>query len=148
MCWHKISSIDPYEMGTAGDRVICMTCAYPRLRDPRCAYDNLTQYAPIDASQRLTTAYPMDTQGKMRYKAVGPGRGPYPNMTQRVAAGHATAPRRRREQSREGTALHATDKVEIGRTGLHVTRLGLGGGALPGARPATDPHQTTPGAEA
>jgi D-threo-aldose 1-dehydrogenase len=44
--------------------------------------------------------------------------------------------------------LHATDKVEIGRTGLYVTRLGLGGVALSGARPATDPHQTTAEAEA
>lgn len=48
----------------------------------------------------------------------------------------------------EGTALHATDKVEIGRTGIHVTRLGLGGVALSGAQPATDPHQTTSEAEA
>jgi len=44
--------------------------------------------------------------------------------------------------------LHATDKVEIGRTGLHATRLGLGGVALSGARPATDPQQTTSEAEA
>jgi D-threo-aldose 1-dehydrogenase len=44
--------------------------------------------------------------------------------------------------------LHATDKVEIGTTGLHVTRLGLGGVALSGARPATDPDQTTAEAEA
>jgi D-threo-aldose 1-dehydrogenase len=44
--------------------------------------------------------------------------------------------------------LHATDKVEIGRTGLHVTRLGLGGVALSGTRPATDPGQTTAEAEA
>jgi len=40
------------------------------------------------------------------------------------------------------------DQVEIGRTGLHVTRLGLGGVALSGAQPATDPHQTTAEAEA
>jgi D-threo-aldose 1-dehydrogenase len=39
--------------------------------------------------------------------------------------------------------LYATDKVEIGRTGLHVSRLGLGGVALSGAPPSTDPHQTT-----
>jgi D-threo-aldose 1-dehydrogenase len=44
--------------------------------------------------------------------------------------------------------LHATDKVEIGRTGVYVTRLGLGGVALSGAQPATDPHQTTSEAEA
>ena len=44
--------------------------------------------------------------------------------------------------------MHATDKVEIGRTGLHVTQLGLGGVALSGAQPATDPHQTTAEAEA
>ena len=48
----------------------------------------------------------------------------------------------------EGTALHATDKVEIGRTGIHVTRLGLGGVALSGAQPATDPHQATSEVEA
>ena len=58
------------------------------------------------------------------------------------------APVRKPHQSREGTALHATDKVEIGRTDLHVTRLGLGGVALSGAQPATDPHQTTAEAEA
>ena len=44
--------------------------------------------------------------------------------------------------------MQATDKVEIGRTGVHVTRLGLGGVALSGAQPATDPHQTTSEAEA
>src|SRR4030095_5399612 len=43
----------------------------------------------------------------------------------------------------EVNALHATDTVEIGRTGIHVSRLGLGGVALSGAPPATDPHQTT-----
>jgi D-threo-aldose 1-dehydrogenase len=44
--------------------------------------------------------------------------------------------------------VDATDKVEIGRTGVYVTRLGLGGVALSGAPPATDPHQTTSEAEA
>src|SRR5262245_11459248 len=44
--------------------------------------------------------------------------------------------------------LRATDTVEIGRTGLRVTRLGLGGVALSGAPPATDPHQPSPEAEA
>jgi len=39
--------------------------------------------------------------------------------------------------------LRATEKVEIGRTGIHVSRLGLGGVALSGAPPATDPHQST-----
>jgi D-threo-aldose 1-dehydrogenase len=39
--------------------------------------------------------------------------------------------------------LHATDTVEVGRTGVHVSRLGLGGVALSGAPPATDPQQTT-----
>ncbi|MDH3601617.1 MAG: aldo/keto reductase [Candidatus Tectomicrobia bacterium] len=39
--------------------------------------------------------------------------------------------------------MQATDKAEIGTTGLHVTRLGLGGVALSGAPPATDPDQTT-----
>lgn len=43
----------------------------------------------------------------------------------------------------EANILHATDKVEIGRTGLYVSRLGLGGVALSGAAPATDPHRTT-----
>jgi D-threo-aldose 1-dehydrogenase len=32
---------------------------------------------------------------------------------------------------------------DIGGTGLRVTRLGVGGVALSGAPPATDPHQTT-----
>ena len=39
--------------------------------------------------------------------------------------------------------MRATEKVEIGRTGIHVSRLGLGGVALSGAPPATDPHQST-----
>ena len=44
--------------------------------------------------------------------------------------------------------MRATDTVEIGRTGLHVTRLGLGGVALSGAPPATDPHIPSPESEA
>jgi D-threo-aldose 1-dehydrogenase len=44
--------------------------------------------------------------------------------------------------------VHATDRAEIGRTGVHVSRLGLGGVALSGAPPATDPHQSTSEAEA
>jgi D-threo-aldose 1-dehydrogenase len=44
--------------------------------------------------------------------------------------------------------LCATDTVEIGNTGLQVTRLGLGGVALSGAPPATDPGRTTSEAEA
>jgi len=44
--------------------------------------------------------------------------------------------------------LRATDTAEIGRTGLRVSRLGLGGVALSGAPPATDPHQPTPEAGA
>lgn len=39
--------------------------------------------------------------------------------------------------------LRATETAEIGNTGLHVTRLGLGGVALSGAPPATDPDHTT-----
>ena len=37
----------------------------------------------------------------------------------------------------------ATDTAEIGRTGLRVSRLGLGGVALSGAPPATDPQRST-----
>ncbi len=37
--------------------------------------------------------------------------------------------------------MRATDTAEIGRTGLRVTRLGLGGVALSGAPPATDPQR-------
>ena len=44
--------------------------------------------------------------------------------------------------------MRATDTVEIGRTGLRVTRLGLGGVALSGAPPATDPEQATAETEA
>src|SRR5215831_89419 len=44
--------------------------------------------------------------------------------------------------------LRATDTIEIGMTGLRVSRLGLGGVALSGAPPATDPNQTTSEAEA
>ncbi len=44
--------------------------------------------------------------------------------------------------------MKATDRVEIGATGLHVTRLGLGGVALSGAPPATDPGQHTSESEA
>ncbi len=60
-----------------------------------------------------------------------------------AAAGMIALSRRR-----EATTLHATDKVELGRTGLHISRLGLGGVALSGAPPATDPQQTTSEAEA
>jgi D-threo-aldose 1-dehydrogenase len=48
----------------------------------------------------------------------------------------------------EAQAVRATDKVEIGRTGLRVSRLGLGGVALSGSPPATDPQQTTAESEA
>lgn len=44
--------------------------------------------------------------------------------------------------------MRATDRVSIGRTDLAVSRLGLGGVALSGAPPATDPQQTTPEDEA
>lgn len=44
--------------------------------------------------------------------------------------------------------MRATDTVEIGRTGLRVTRLGLGGVALSGAPPATDPQVSSPESEA
>ena len=44
--------------------------------------------------------------------------------------------------------MRATDTAEIGRTGLRVTRLGLGGVALSGAPPSTDPHRPSPEAEA
>ena len=39
--------------------------------------------------------------------------------------------------------LRAVDQVEIGKTGVRVSRLGLGGVALSGAPPATDPHRAT-----
>jgi D-threo-aldose 1-dehydrogenase len=39
--------------------------------------------------------------------------------------------------------MRATDKVEIGTSGLKVSRLGLGGVALSGAPPSTDPHRAT-----
>jgi D-threo-aldose 1-dehydrogenase len=44
--------------------------------------------------------------------------------------------------------VRVTDTVEIGKTGLRVTRLGLGGVALSGAPPATDPQRPAPEAEA
>ncbi len=44
--------------------------------------------------------------------------------------------------------MRATDTAEIGKTGLHVTRLGLGGVALSGAPPSTDPDRPSPEAEA
>ena len=44
--------------------------------------------------------------------------------------------------------MRATDTVEIGRTGLRVSRLGLGGVALSGAPPATDPERPTAEPEA
>src|SRR5262245_32186947 len=44
--------------------------------------------------------------------------------------------------------MRATDTAEIGKTGLRVTRLGLGGVALSGAPPSTDPHRPSPEAEA
>ena len=44
--------------------------------------------------------------------------------------------------------MRATETIEIGRTGLRVTRLGLGGVALSGAPPATDPERPTAEPEA
>ena len=44
--------------------------------------------------------------------------------------------------------MRATETVQIGRTGLRVTRLGLGGVALSGAPPATDPERPTAQSEA
>lgn len=44
--------------------------------------------------------------------------------------------------------MRATDRTEIGRTGLFVTRLGLGGVALSGFPPSTDPHRPSPESEA
>ncbi|MGE3540994.1 MAG: aldo/keto reductase [Candidatus Tectimicrobiota bacterium] len=44
--------------------------------------------------------------------------------------------------------MQATEKVAIGQTGILVSRLGLGGVALSGAPPSTDPDQPTPAAEA
>jgi D-threo-aldose 1-dehydrogenase len=44
--------------------------------------------------------------------------------------------------------MHPSDTVEIGTTGLRVTRLGLGGVALSGAPPATNPQAITAEAEA
>ena len=44
--------------------------------------------------------------------------------------------------------MKATDRVNLGATGLQVTRLGLGGVALSGAPPATDPDQHTSETEA
>ena len=44
--------------------------------------------------------------------------------------------------------MRATDTVEIGTTGLQVSRLGLGGVALSGAPPATDPDKATSEADA
>src|SRR5262245_16443608 len=41
----------------------------------------------------------------------------------------------------EEVSMRATDTAQIGSTGLRVTRLGLGGVALSGAPPATDPHR-------
>src|SRR5262245_57022440 len=48
----------------------------------------------------------------------------------------------------EAHAMRATDRAEIGTTGLMVSRLGLGGVALSGAPPATDPQRATAEAEA
>ena len=44
--------------------------------------------------------------------------------------------------------VRATDTAAIGRTGLRVTRLGLGGVALSGAPPSTDPERRTAAADA
>jgi D-threo-aldose 1-dehydrogenase len=44
--------------------------------------------------------------------------------------------------------MRATDKVEIGTSGLTVSRLGLGGVALSGAPPSTDPERATAEGEA
>ena len=44
--------------------------------------------------------------------------------------------------------LRAADRVEVGRTGVRVSRLGLGGVALSGAPPSTDPQAPAPETEA
>jgi D-threo-aldose 1-dehydrogenase len=44
--------------------------------------------------------------------------------------------------------MRATDTTEVGRTGLRVTRLGLGGVALSGAPPPMDPDRPAPSSEA
>ena len=44
--------------------------------------------------------------------------------------------------------VRAVDRVEIGKTGVRVSRLGLGGVALSGAPPSTDPQAATEEAEA
>lgn len=44
-------------------------------------------------------------------------------------------------------AFRAVDRTEIGKTGLRVSRLGLGGVALSGAPPSTDPDRPTPESE-
>jgi D-threo-aldose 1-dehydrogenase len=44
--------------------------------------------------------------------------------------------------------MRATDTAAIGTTGIRVTRLGLGGVALSGAPPSTDPDQATAETEA
>jgi D-threo-aldose 1-dehydrogenase len=44
--------------------------------------------------------------------------------------------------------MRGTERAEVGRTGLRVSRLGLGGVALSGAPPSTDPHAPTPEGEA
>ena len=44
--------------------------------------------------------------------------------------------------------LRAADRVEVGRTGVRVSRLGLGGVALSGAPPSTDPQAPAAEAEA
>ena len=44
--------------------------------------------------------------------------------------------------------MHATDTVAVGQTALRISRLGLGGVALSGAPPATDPEQITSTSEA
>src|SRR5262245_43759599 len=46
------------------------------------------------------------------------------------------------------TTVRAVDRVEIGKTGLRVSRLGLGGVALSGAPPSTYPHAAAAEAEA
>jgi D-threo-aldose 1-dehydrogenase len=44
--------------------------------------------------------------------------------------------------------MRATDTAAVGTTGVRVTRLGLGGLALSGAPPSTDPDRATPETEA
>ena len=94
-------------------------------------------HGPVDSSTRRQPIGARSIAGpRRRPSAIMAGADP------RAARAASTTSRSK------GHPKRATDTVEVGTTGLRVTRLGLGGVALSGAPPSTDPHRPSAEQEA